>query len=624
MNLYEFLSSFLFINLNLIFNLLYKIFNLMSNRIQYKKHKRSKDKKKLTYTIDQSYSYYNNNNNNNNYINITNSSMENTFNQSLYNNNINNNNNKSNNSIVNDNNTNYNNNDNKKFLEKEIERDLLLYKQNNNNIYKNNNNNHINIDNNNNNNNLSLNDIIHNNKNKFELEKKDEKFLNKTFYYPGILSENRNLNKKTKNIMNLFSNKFNNYNKIKYKDDLNFENDLNELSYLTKMKLQKMKFLDNNYNNNNYNNQNLNNKINKNNSIENISAILSKHRINHFYNSINKEMLKNEIKNKSFNDNNNNFLTEFNNNNNKFFDNFKTNNKSTKEEEEFEKDINYYENDKDDNIYFSNENILTYNIKDKTSNQNNNENINKENDINEYNNNNKNENFEEYLKEELNKTKENEFKYKQLLDALFFFINNLSKKYSYYNEYFNLSFYMNNKYNLDQLQKSLVELEQIIYQNYNEINNNNNENDINSYEIFLKVYKDNLKKSLEKINEINFEILLENNNNNQQEDNNQFKTNQRLNNCLACKLGYGISKRGNSPSTYNSYQNLNNNNNIYVNKRDSLLFKRDSVVKEPFPEKVPKQMVNNNNIKIYKKNYRRKSNSKERYDENNIRKIWNY
>ena len=111
-------------------------------------------------------------------------------------------------------------------------------------------------------------------------------------------------------------------------------------------------------------------------------------------------------------------------------------------------------------------------------------------------------NFLKFLKDENEKLKNLNNTYKQLIDSLFYFVNELSHKFSYYQELFDISYYVNH---VDDLSKTLIGLEYCILSQSNPKNGKNFEEfkkSINSN--FYKQFK--LPLPLKIINEISFEI----------------------------------------------------------------------------------------------------------------------
>ncbi len=110
--------------------------------------------------------------------------------------------------------------------------------------------------------------------------------------------------------------------------------------------------------------------------------------------------------------------------------------------------------------------------------------------------------FNKYLKDENKKLKEINYAYKQLIDTFFYFINNLSHKFSYYKELFDLQYYLTH---LDDLSKNLIGLEHCIITQSTNLNDKNLEKikNIKEKEIITN-YK--LSIPLKLINEISFQI----------------------------------------------------------------------------------------------------------------------
>ena len=222
--------------------------------------------------------------------------------------------------------------------------------------------------------------------------------------------------------------------------------------------------------------------------------------------------------------------------------------------------------------------------------------------------------FNKFLKDENEKLKKINYAYKQLIDTFFYFINNLSHKFSYYKELFELKYYLNH---LDDLSKNLIALEHCILSQLSQSTNLNEENvekirNINEKEI-INNYK--LSIPLELINEISFQIpdpiqyqkkinelhnivnklnqplfsfktnknifkekikeeikeedkedifeqdISENKEDNYNESINTFNSinnisnlnNKKDHDCFACTIGCSVSKRGYSTMAYNPY-----------------------------------------------------------------------
>ena len=217
--------------------------------------------------------------------------------------------------------------------------------------------------------------------------------------------------------------------------------------------------------------------------------------------------------------------------------------------------------------------------------------------------------FNKFLKDENKKLKEINYAYKQLIDTFFYFINNLSHKFSYYKQLFELKYYLNH---LDDLSKNLIGLEHCILTHSTNLNEKNIEkiNNINEKEIIkncklsipLKlineisfqipdpieyqkkinelqtfvnklnqplfsfktnknIFKDKIKEEIkEEEKEDNFEKS-ENKEDNFNESTNTINSINNISNlndkkdhdCFACTLGCSVSKRGYSTMAYNPY-----------------------------------------------------------------------
>ncbi len=206
------------------------------------------------------------------------------------------------------------------------------------------------------------------------------------------------------------------------------------------------------------------------------------------------------------------------------------------------------------------------------------------------------ENFVKFLKEENEKLKNLNNTYKQLIDSLFYFINELSHKFSYYQELFDISYYINH---VDDLSKTLIGLEYCILSQSNPKNGQNFEEfkkSINSN--FYKQFK--LPLPLKTIHEISFQIpeILDNktenniintfNNSNiknskidtsnhssiikekrsksQSKNNSNIFLNKKDHDCIACNLGNSISKKGYSTMAHSPY---NTSNSLHNCKNES-------------------------------------------------------
>ena len=201
-----------------------------------------------------------------------------------------------------------------------------------------------------------------------------------------------------------------------------------------------------------------------------------------------------------------------------------------------------------------------------------------------------NSNLLEYLKKENEDLKNLNNNYKQTLDTLFYFLNNIFNKYrkgegegeNQFNDLFELSKDINNTKDLS---KKLINLETLI----NDNDKNNNKFKTNSLLIMTKENSLKLPEStklekfndlIEGINEKCFSFKNDDDNfierykndksdNNKIKNNNIIKINQEINKekefinkennqndndkdkCVACLLGCNVSKRGYSPMRYN-------------------------------------------------------------------------
>ena len=197
-------------------------------------------------------------------------------------------------------------------------------------------------------------------------------------------------------------------------------------------------------------------------------------------------------------------------------------------------------------------------------------------------------NFLKFLKDENEKLKNLNNTYKQLIDSLFYFVNELSHKFSYYQELFDISYYVNH---VDDLSKTLIGLEYCILSQSNPKNGKNFEEfkkSINSN--FYKQFK--LPLPLKIINEISFEIP-ENENNiintfnnsniknskidtsnhssiikekrskSQSKNNSNIFLNKKDHDCIACNLGNSISKKGYSTMAHSPYNTSNSLHNFF-------------------------------------------------------------
>ena len=221
------------------------------------------------------------------------------------------------------------------------------------------------------------------------------------------------------------------------------------------------------------------------------------------------------------------------------------------------------------------------------------------------------ESFVKFLKEENEHLKNLSNIYKQLIDSLFYFVNDLSHKFSYYQELFDISYYIQH---VNDLSKTLIGLEYCI------LSQSDPKNGKETFEEFKKNMGNEFYKKFKLpfpfklINEISFQIPdnfkfennNDNNNNNSKLDtlnqhsfikdkrvNSQSKDNSRIYNekkehdCVACNLGYSISQKGYSTMAYNPY--INNNKTFIGNiKKDS----NKNLIKQ-----IPKSLSQKYNIK---------------------------
>ena len=109
--------------------------------------------------------------------------------------------------------------------------------------------------------------------------------------------------------------------------------------------------------------------------------------------------------------------------------------------------------------------------------------------------------FNKFLKEENEKLNKINYAYKQLLDSFFYFVNNLSHKFSYYNELFDISYYL---YHIDDLSKTLIGLEHCIL-SHNQLLKEKSEVELKKMkEDMLNLFKSNYQLKLS--NEISMQI----------------------------------------------------------------------------------------------------------------------
>ena len=443
--------------------------------------------------------------------------------------------------------------------------------------------------------NLDNNDIINND---------NYKSITPQYYSNNTTLYNSTKDSNQKSLSNLnvnnsfYNNKNQNYINTNEKYDNN--NVFSGLSELTKIKLRQIELSKNNNNllNNNYNNFSF---FNKKNSIRNIykpiNTILNDSDIN------DNQKIENEKKRlKNKNNKTKRVIKTIINEKNDNYQSFNKGilyspNKSNPKINQSNREINKEKNIELEKIKFNkkvlkiekpiNENI--FNVTNRSEIQN--EYLENE--------------FNKYLKEENEKLKQINYTYKQLLDSFFYFMNNLSHKFSYYEKLFDISYYLNRS---DDLSKTLIGLENCILSHYKkkkfdklnniEINKPKfiqNLKLINEISIQLpkpieiknnikKVnnYINNLKKPLFSFKGINNNIIREektdlnnkimNNNDlinskslnfNEPNFNNKYYNLKDKSDCIACNLGCSISQRGYSQMTKNPYiTNTHSNRSI--------------------------------------------------------------
>ena len=230
------------------------------------------------------------------------------------------------------------------------------------------------------------------------------------------------------------------------------------------------------------------------------------------------------------------------------------------------------------------------------------------------------ENFLKFLKDENEKLKNLNNTYKQLIDSLFYFINELSHKFSYYQELFDISYYI---HHVDDLSKTLIGLEYCILSQSNPKNGKNYEEfkkNINSN--FYKQFKLPFPLKINNVISLQIPEILDNKNKNntintfnnsniknskidisnqsslikdkrsksQSKDNSNIFLNKKDHDCIACNLGYSISKKGYSTMAYSPYNNTSNS--IKNSKSES----NRNLIKQ-----IPKSLSQKNSTKQLKK-----------------------
>lgn len=219
-----------------------------------------------------------------------------------------------------------------------------------------------------------------------------------------------------------------------------------------------------------------------------------------------------------------------------------------------------------------------------------------------YNNNNsknKNEDLIDYLKKENEELKKSNEKYIQLINSLFFFINQLSKKYTPDKKLFDLSYYDSKmsllSSDLNILNQSIINQNKKIDVSISSIKNNtkkieekaknkiiNLKNEKNkrkkNYDIFLgRTFTFGQNDNAQKNNIDNNTYKKQNNKNKFNKENNQFKKinkskskNKNEINLLGCKIK-GNNSRSKSKNKNSSITNLNNKNfNCVPNENDAI------------------------------------------------------
>ena len=474
--------------------------------------------------------------------------------------------------------------------------------------------------------------------------------------------------------------------KKEFGEDLNknnFNNIINNDNNLDKFKIMRQnleekyklynlitKYDNVKYNNETINKENYNKNLTEENNKENYEELINSKKINKYKeNNINEEnkninMKKYKYKKYKYKNNDdeekeiNNISTK------KHKDNTKNNKNhtlySSHSDSSTEKKNNFLsdENNKNKIQKVFNERIgQDNNNKKKSYDKKNNNLINNEEKMNES-------NLLDFLKNENRELKKLNNSYKQVLDTLFYFLNNISHKYTNDNEksnnnkensdLFDLSKDLGNK---DDFSKKLINLEFLINEgkdkdknNNNKINNDDNNNLINkiknkSYPLLIITKENSIQlpevsnlmkfndliegmeekcfsfknenfiekyKKIDKNDEKNkYLINLDNNNKNNNKDfDNELidKMNDEGDRCVACLLGCNISKRGYSPMRYNPY----NKNELRIDDSGDL-FDRYNELKE----NMDKNKDNENKIKKIR-NYNKISKSRDSSKNNTL------
>ena len=377
-----------------------------------------------------------------------------------------------------------------------------------------------------------------------------------------------------------------NYN---YKYINNNDNNLDELKLLSKNLEEKYKLynLITKYDEMNFNqsNENLNKEINDQNSKEiNIEEsnnydkeINSKRIIHHHKHHSHHKKHKNNKKNSNNKKVN---IKKINISENKYHKNIEDYSSSSKSESENESESSIDKN-KNDNILVkddNNQNIIQKAFNEKIGQDNNNNFVYSSNNnnqqkkpqedknINTINNmdmeNKKDSNLLEYLKKENEELKRLNNSYKQTLDTLFYFLNNICSKYlkpvndsqnnSNSHDLFDISKDLNN---IEGLSKKLINLESLINEDNN--TNPNNKNDKDNYNINDKNKNNNGNNNINPNDK--------NNNNNNKNNKNINKNNNKNNNNV------------NIIDNNNNYKYINNNNKKKINPLLLAITKENSI-----------------------------------------------
>ena len=277
-----------------------------------------------------------------------------------------------------------------------------------------------------------------------------------------------------------------------------------------------------------------------------------------------------------------------------------------------------------------------------------------------------NSNLLDYLKKENEEIKNLNNSYKQIIDTLFYFLNNISCKYPKENDnsenpdkspkLFDLSKDLNN---IEDLSKKLIDLELTINEGkfknpFNKNHNINNEKKPllliitkeNSFQLpepsKLEQFNDLIAGMNEKCFSFKNENFIEKYKNNHINDNKmknminvdnsnknidqEFidKINNEGDRCVACLLGCNVSKRGYSPMRYNPYDK----NVLRIEDSGDLLDKYNEIKENVINKEKESQRKNerNNNHKIPKSRDNSKSNSlnhnKNSKSKSSKKKIW--